>query len=68
MKLKEILEDFNAPKKKWVVKKLADLDKDVLDEIWNMYELSYKAIGLIVKSLSDLVGKYKITLLPKIMR
>lgn len=64
MKLRDnLLEDFDAPKKRWVVRKLSDLDKDVLDELWNMYESTYKSIGLIVKSLSDLVGKYKVALL-----
>lgn len=59
----KLLEAFDAPKRKWVVKKLSDLDEDVLDELWNMYEHTYKSIGLIVNSLSELVGKYKISLL-----
>jgi hypothetical protein len=60
MNLKEA---FDAPKKKWVVKKLSELDQDVLDEIWDMYVNTYKSIGLIVNSLSELTGKYKISLL-----
>ena len=64
MKLRQVLnEDFNAPKKKWVIKKLSELDQDVLNEIWDMYEHTYKSIGLIVKSLSELTGKYKVSLL-----
>jgi hypothetical protein len=60
MKLNEA---FDAPKNKWVVKKLSDLDKDVLDEIWDMYEHTYKAIGLIVSDMKQMVSKYKISLL-----
>ena len=45
------------------VKQLSDLDQDVLDELWNMYEHTYKAIGLIVTSLNQLTSKYKISLL-----
>lgn len=62
--VREVLrEDFDAPKRKWVDKKLSDLDQDVLDELWNMYEHTYKAIGLIVKSLKELTTKYKISLM-----
>ena len=52
-----------GPKNVWVVRKLTDLDDDVLQELWAMYEHTYKEIGLIVNSLSELTGKYKISLL-----
>ncbi|MBT7350513.1 hypothetical protein HN803_07075 [candidate division WWE3 bacterium] len=59
----KLTEAFDAPKRKWVVKKLSDLDQDVLDEIWDMYEHTYKAIGLVVSNMSQMMGKYKISLL-----
>jgi hypothetical protein len=59
----KLTEAFDAPKRKWVVKKLSDLDQDVLEAIWDMFEHTYKSIGLVVNSLSELAGKYKISLL-----
>ena len=59
----KLSETFDAPKRKWVVKNLSDLDQDVLDELWNMYEHTYKAIGLIVSNINQMVSKYKISLL-----
>jgi len=64
MKLQDILyEDLNAPKKKWVTKNLSNLDQDVLDEIWDMFEHTYKSIGLVVSNLNELTSKYKIAML-----
>jgi len=59
----KLVEAFDVPKRKWVVKKLSELDQDVLDEIWNMFEHTYKSIGLVVSSMSQLASKYKISLL-----
>lgn len=64
MKLRDVVsEDYKGPKKKWIVSNLNSLDQDVLDAIWDMYEHTYKSIGLIVKNLNELTSKYKISLL-----
>ena len=59
----KLLESFEAPKNRWVVKKLSELDDDVLDEIWNMFEHTYKSIGLVVSNMKQMASKYKISLL-----
>ena len=59
----KLTEAFDAPKNKWVVKNLVDLDEDVLDEIWNMFEHTYKSIGLVVSNMKQMMNKYKISLL-----
>jgi hypothetical protein len=59
----KLLESFEAPKNRWVVKKLSELDDDVLDEIWNMFDHTYKSIGLVVSNMKQMASKYKISLL-----
>ena len=59
----KLIEALNIPKKKWVTKDISSLDKEMLIKLWDMYEVTYKAIGLIVKNLSELTNKYKIAML-----
>lgn len=56
-----LIEDINLPDNKWVDIPLSKLDHTQLDRIWNIYEHSYKEIGLSVNSLRELISKYKIS-------
>ena len=53
----KLLESFEAPKNRWVVKKLSELDDDVLDEIIEKKQLDDD----LSKSLGEAIESFKKT-------
>jgi len=48
------------PKGEWVDVQLDELDDDLIKKLWNLYEITYKDIGLTVENIIQLRTKYKI--------
>lgn len=56
-----IKEKVDLPKKKWVEVNLSDLDQAMRHRLWNMYENTYKSIGLHIGDVNKLTSKYKVS-------
>ena len=61
MKLIEILSELEIPSNKWVDYDLKKVDKDGMDNIWDMYKTSYlkQGMDLSANSASEMQTKYK---------
>jgi hypothetical protein len=65
IKLSNILKEFEIPSDVWVDYDLKKVDKDGMDNIWDMYKTTYLNAGmdLSANSASELQSKYKATAL-----
>jgi hypothetical protein len=59
--IKEELDSWNLPNKKWITISLKQLSDEMKDLLWKMYVDTYKNIGLSVQSKDELTDKYKLS-------
>lgn len=62
-KIDLFLNEIELPKKKWVEIPLSNLEDEFLQKLWDMYEISYKGIGLSIKNINEMKSKYKMSYL-----
>ena len=56
----QVIESVRLPKKKWIDTALSKLSEEQLRRLWDLYSISYEAVGKTVKDLSHMRQKYKL--------
>jgi len=50
----------DLPKKQWVDVDMNDMDDELIEKLWSLYEITYKQIGLTLNDIQHLKSKYRI--------